>query len=169
MTDFGLDASENTLLGVLDRLLDRGVVVQGDLRISVAGIDLLEVGAKVMLASIDTADRWRRGERKLADDTIVVALVAEALSSAATGRDYLAALRRQRDVDAADIDRILTIAGHLGATVPMPPLRLGTADLEIAVVLPAGRGAVFAAEVARVMPGAVIRHTGSSAGADHAH
>ena len=50
---------DNTLLGVLDRLLEQGVILQGDIRISVAGVDLLEVGLKVMLASIETADRAR--------------------------------------------------------------------------------------------------------------
>jgi hypothetical protein len=50
----------------------------------------------------------------------------------------------------------------------MPPLRLGTADLEIAVALPPGRGGAFAAEVARVMPGAVIRRPAISTGVVHA-
>lgn len=50
-----------TLLGVLDRLLERGVVIQGELRIMVADVDLLEIGLKVLLASTDTADAWRAG------------------------------------------------------------------------------------------------------------
>lgn len=50
-----------TLLGVLDRLLERGVVIQGEIRITVADVDLLEIGLKVLLASTDTADAWRSG------------------------------------------------------------------------------------------------------------
>ena len=51
---------DGSLLGVLDHLLDRGVVLWGELRISVAEVDLIEVGLKLMLASTRTADHWRR-------------------------------------------------------------------------------------------------------------
>ena len=54
------DSSDGSLLGVLDHLLDRGVLLWGELRISVADVDLIEVGLKLMLASAGTADRWRR-------------------------------------------------------------------------------------------------------------
>ena len=54
------DSSDGSLLGVLDHLLDRGVVLWGELRISVADVDLIEVGLKLMLASTRTADLWRR-------------------------------------------------------------------------------------------------------------
>ena len=54
------DSSDGSLLGVLDHLLDRGVLLWGELRISVADVDLIEVGLKLMLASTRTADRWRR-------------------------------------------------------------------------------------------------------------
>jgi hypothetical protein len=54
------DTSDGSLLGVLDHLLDRGVLLWGELRISVADVDLIEVGLKLMLASTRTADRWRR-------------------------------------------------------------------------------------------------------------
>ena len=54
------DSPDGSLLGVLDHLLDRGVVLWGELRISVAEVDLIEVGLKLMLASTRTADHWRR-------------------------------------------------------------------------------------------------------------
>jgi gas vesicle structural protein len=50
---------DQTLIHLLDRLLDQGVLLAGDLRISVAGVDLLFVGLKVLLASVDTAERYR--------------------------------------------------------------------------------------------------------------
>jgi gas vesicle structural protein len=55
---------EQTLVHLLDRLLDKGVVVSGDLTISVAGVDLLFVGLKVLLASVDTAERFRMSARR---------------------------------------------------------------------------------------------------------
>ncbi|MGC2775949.1 MAG: gas vesicle protein GvpJ [Bradyrhizobium sp.] len=53
-------SSEGSLLDLLDQLLDRGVMLWGELRISVADVELIEVGLKLMLASARTADRWRR-------------------------------------------------------------------------------------------------------------
>ena len=54
------DSPDGSLLGVLDHLLDRGVLLWGELRISVADVDLIEIGLKLMLASTRTADHWRR-------------------------------------------------------------------------------------------------------------
>ena len=45
------------LVDVLDRLLDTGVVVDGQIVISLAGVDLVHVGLRAMLASVDTAIR----------------------------------------------------------------------------------------------------------------
>jgi gas vesicle structural protein len=48
-----------TLLEVLDRVLDKGVVVAGDLVISVADVDLIYVGLRVLLSSVETMERLR--------------------------------------------------------------------------------------------------------------
>ncbi|MEL6317769.1 MAG: gas vesicle protein [Pseudomonadota bacterium] len=61
----GPDA-EPTLVDVLDRLLDRGVVVAGDLRVSVADVDLLYVGLRVCVASIDAVERANERAREIA-------------------------------------------------------------------------------------------------------
>jgi hypothetical protein len=53
-------SGDGSLLDLLDHLLDRGVMLWGELRISVADVELIEVGLKLMLASARTADRWRR-------------------------------------------------------------------------------------------------------------
>jgi hypothetical protein len=50
-------ADDHTLLDVLDRILDHGVVVTGDAVISVAGVDLLYVGIKLLASSVETAER----------------------------------------------------------------------------------------------------------------
>ena len=44
-----------TLSEVLDRVLNKGVVVTGEVVISVAGIDLVYLGLNVVLTSIQTA------------------------------------------------------------------------------------------------------------------
>jgi gas vesicle structural protein len=44
---------------LLDRVLNRGVVVVGDLTISIADVDLIYVGLKVLLSSVETAEKLR--------------------------------------------------------------------------------------------------------------
>jgi len=45
------------LVDLLDRLLGGGVVVHGDLTLAVADVDLLYVGLRAVLASVETAQR----------------------------------------------------------------------------------------------------------------
>jgi hypothetical protein len=54
-------AKEVTLLEILDRVLDKGVVISGDLTISVADVDLIFLGLKVILASVERAEAMRYG------------------------------------------------------------------------------------------------------------
>lgn len=49
------------LVELLDRALDKGVVLWGDITLSVAEIDLVYVGLKVLLTSVETAERMRKG------------------------------------------------------------------------------------------------------------
>ncbi len=49
------DTAPDSLVNVLDRLLDTGVVLDGQLVLTVAGVDLVFVGLRALLASIDTA------------------------------------------------------------------------------------------------------------------
>ena len=50
-------AKPESLVDVLDSLLDTGVVADAQLVISVAGVDLIYVGLRALLASMDTAAR----------------------------------------------------------------------------------------------------------------
>ena len=42
-----------TLLEVLDRVIDHGVILAGDITISVADVDLIYLGLRVLLASVE--------------------------------------------------------------------------------------------------------------------
>jgi hypothetical protein len=46
-----------TLLELVDRVLNKGVVLSGDITLSVAGVDLVYVGLRVLLASVSTMER----------------------------------------------------------------------------------------------------------------
>lgn len=48
------------LVEIIDRLLDRGVVLAGGAIISVAGVDLIELRLNVVLASVDALERSDR-------------------------------------------------------------------------------------------------------------
>ena len=56
------DRERVSLCEALDRVLNKGVVVAGDLTISVADIDLIYLGLRIMLSSIETA---RRGSSRV--------------------------------------------------------------------------------------------------------
>ena len=48
-----------TLLEILDRVLDKGVIISGDIVISVADVDLIYLGLKVLLSSVETMEKLR--------------------------------------------------------------------------------------------------------------
>ena len=53
-----IERSRATFIDVLDRVLDKGIVIDGWGRVSVAGIDLIGIDAWVVVASIHTYLRY---------------------------------------------------------------------------------------------------------------
>jgi gas vesicle protein GvpA/GvpJ/GvpM family len=54
-----------TLIDILDKVLDKGLVVAGDIRVSLANVELLTVQIRLLVCSIDKAaeiglDWWKR-------------------------------------------------------------------------------------------------------------
>jgi hypothetical protein len=47
-----------SLIDVLDRILDKGIIIDAWIRVSLVGIDLVTVEARVVVASIDTYLRY---------------------------------------------------------------------------------------------------------------
>jgi len=57
--------ASTSLVDILDRVLDKGLVVAGDIRVSLANIELLTIRIRLLVCSIDKAteiglDWWRR-------------------------------------------------------------------------------------------------------------
>lgn len=50
-----LEESDLSLLETLDHVLNRGLVIAGEITISVADIDLVFVGLNVLVSSVETA------------------------------------------------------------------------------------------------------------------
>lgn len=45
----------STLADILERVLDKGIVIAGDITISIADIDLLKIKVRLLIASVDKA------------------------------------------------------------------------------------------------------------------
>lgn len=56
----------SSLADILERILDKGIVVAGDISISLVGVELLTVRVRLVVASVDRAlemgIRWWEGE-----------------------------------------------------------------------------------------------------------
>lgn len=62
--EFKLDEDEElSLLETLDHVLDRGLVIAGEVTIAVADVDLVYLGLNILLGSVETVDRVL-GERE---------------------------------------------------------------------------------------------------------
>jgi hypothetical protein len=46
-----------TLVELVDRVLNKGVALTGDITLSVAGVDLVYVGLRLLLASVSTLEQ----------------------------------------------------------------------------------------------------------------
>ena len=56
-----IDASQNvTVLELLDRVLNKGVIIVGDVTISVADIDLLYLEMRLLLCSVETMEQNKK-------------------------------------------------------------------------------------------------------------
>src|ERR1700686_1562282 len=59
----------SALVDVLDRVLDKGLVVAGDIKVSLAEVELLTIRIRLMICSIDKAEQigldWWKYDRHL--------------------------------------------------------------------------------------------------------
>jgi hypothetical protein len=81
------------LVDVLDRILDKGLVIAGDIKVSLANVELLTLQIRLLVCSIDKAEQiglnwWRY-------DTNLTTRAARAESENAELRERLAELERQ--------------------------------------------------------------------------
>ena len=73
MSDAALRAQEATLLDLLDRVIDQGVVLAGDITISVADVDLIYLGLRVLLAPVERLPELVRPSVDEARDEVLCA------------------------------------------------------------------------------------------------
>ena len=89
-----------SIIDILDRVLDKGLVIAGDISVSLANVELLTIRIRLLVCSIDKAEQiglnWWRYDRNL-------------VARGATG-DGVAALEQ----------RIATLERQISATTPKP-------------------------------------------------
>ena len=71
MADLARETHRSTgLVDVLDRVLDKGLLIAGDIRVSLAEVELLTIRIRLIVCSIDKAEQigldWWRYDRNLA-------------------------------------------------------------------------------------------------------
>ncbi len=63
------------LLDILDRVLDKGLVIAGDVRISLANVELLTIRIRLLVCSVDKAEQiglnWWRFDPNLSQPAVV--------------------------------------------------------------------------------------------------
>ncbi|MBM7579070.1 gas vesicle structural protein GvpA [Jeotgalibacillus terrae] len=58
----------SSLAEVIDRILDKGIVIDAFVRVSVVGIEILTIEARIVIASVDTWLRYAEAVGLLRDD-----------------------------------------------------------------------------------------------------
>jgi len=65
--DRGLQRQPQGLVDILDKILDKGLVVAGDIKVSLANVELLTIQLRLVICSIDKAEaigiNWWRSDR----------------------------------------------------------------------------------------------------------
>src|SRR5579859_7810742 len=52
-----LSGTTTNLIDILDRILDKGLVIAGDIRVSLANVELLTVRIRLLVCSVDKAEQ----------------------------------------------------------------------------------------------------------------
>lgn len=92
MPELAYPSRSHGLVDILDRVLDKGLVVAGDIKINLANVELLTIQIRLLVCSIDKAEQiglnWWRSDPRLS---------AEAARALSGGPDTEARLKRIED------------------------------------------------------------------------
>ena len=83
MHEFANPSRSHCLVDILDRVLDKGLVVAGDIKVNLANVELLTIQIRLLVCSIDKAEQiglnwWRNDPRLSMPDRNAVAASADA-------------------------------------------------------------------------------------------
>src|SRR5688500_1479056 len=67
MNDRSVQRQPQGLVDILDKILDKGLVVAGDVKVSLANVELLTIQLRLVICSVDKAEQiginWWRSDR----------------------------------------------------------------------------------------------------------
>jgi hypothetical protein len=99
-----------SIIDILDRVLDKGLVVAGDISISLANVELLTIRIRLLVCSIDKAEQiglnWWRYDRNL---VAPATMAGGASPSAMSGGEGASEIKRL-ETRIADLERTLKSA-----------------------------------------------------------
>jgi hypothetical protein len=103
LTEGGGHGRSTGLVDVLDRVLDKGLVVAGDIKISLAEVELLTIRIRLLICSIDKAEQigldwWRFDHHFSPGKQMLSAENAELKKQIRALERRVAALTRRRSV-----------------------------------------------------------------------
>jgi len=79
--DRGLQRQPQGLVDILDKILDKGLVVAGDVKVSLANVELLTIQLRLVICSIDKAEaigiNWWRADRFYSSETRAIPAAEE--------------------------------------------------------------------------------------------
>ncbi|MFJ9413699.1 gas vesicle protein [Streptomyces sp. NPDC101227] len=103
---YGGQGSSANLADILERVLDKGVVIAGDIQINLLDIELLTIKLRLLVASVDKAKEmgidWWEHDPSLSSRARPAQQAAEAVAPTA-GRDPLAEENRQLRAELAEL------------------------------------------------------------------
>ncbi len=74
-----------SVIDILDRVLDKGLVVAGDISISLANVELLTIRIRLLVCSIDKAEQiglnWWRYDRNLVAPAVAAATATDGVAA----------------------------------------------------------------------------------------
>jgi hypothetical protein len=78
------------LVDILDRVLDKGLVVVGDIKINLANVELLTIQIRLLICSIDKAEQigldWWRTDPRLSTSASISAALSQPTHAASAPR-----------------------------------------------------------------------------------
>ncbi len=104
-TDLPFDQHRTStgLVDVLDRVLDKGLLIAGDIRVSLAEVELLTIRIRLLVCSIDKAEQigldWWKHDRHLSQGSEAMAAENDRL------RDQIRRLERQLEASPGTAQR----------------------------------------------------------------
>jgi hypothetical protein len=88
------------LVDILDRVLDKGLVIAGDVRVSLANVELLTIRIRLLVCSVDKAEQiglnWWKYDPHLTTQSAVLPATVETKTAVGKRNARPAAPRRRR-------------------------------------------------------------------------